>query len=831
MKKVQCTFFTDIITQAHNNIQLCIHVKRQSLIYRAYNNNLVEECLIPDIEPSTAVEKITTEQVKNEPSTVLEKITTELIKNEPSTVLEKITTELINNEPSTELEKLNIEPTSNAPSTTMNKNDETDTINILQKTTSDNLNFLSSQISTEKLEKKESSFPDYSNAISSNPTYPTENITSDDIFIIEKYFLMGYNNSQIYSKVTEYLNQDFSENNRQNIIYKGENGFIFEITTEDNEKKILSQKHLNTYNLSIIDLGECHDLLKARYFPNINGNISFIILKFENMTNIASEKNVQFEVYDPFNYTKLDLSICENKPINVYIQSQLSESSQKLIEELEKLGFDVFNLNSPFYTDFCTKYTTEAGTDISLNDRKKYIYDQIMNEVNCQENCVLSNYNVDDRYAECSCKPETNIDTVDYKKFKVQKLYQTFYDVLKYSNYKVIQCYKLVFNADIFGYNKGFFIIFILFILYLTQLAVYIFKKLEPLRLHIARFHFKPIKINKNDENKNIYKAFSSRNIQLIQEDGNTSEKLNYPPRKLKPLNLKNKYVGKNSESNVLDLKSKESNSPNKNNIKVSTKITSKFSKKTNLDFSEIKPKKYKDKVQLNLTNLKFDDFELNNMEYEEALRLDKRNFCKMYWSILKREHIIIFTFFFHNDYNLYYIKNAKFIFLLATDMAMNVFFFSDETMNKLYLSYGKYDFVQQIPQIIYSKIVSIVVEIFLCFLSLTDKHYYQIKTLTKSEKEKIFDIIKFARRKTIIFFILTFIIFLFYWYLVTAFCAVYENTQILYIKDSLSSFVFGIFTPLILYFFPALFRYISLRTKSGNCKCLYKLSEIFPIF
>ena len=101
MKKVQCTFFTDIITQAHNNIQLCIHVKRQSLIYRAYNNNLVEECLIPDIEPSTAVEKITTEQVKNEPSTVLEKITTELIKNEPSTVLEKITTELINNEPST----------------------------------------------------------------------------------------------------------------------------------------------------------------------------------------------------------------------------------------------------------------------------------------------------------------------------------------------------------------------------------------------------------------------------------------------------------------------------------------------------------------------------------------------------------------------------------------------------------------------------------------------------------------------------------------------------------------------------------------------------------
>jgi len=82
--------------------------------------------------------------------------------------------------------------------------------------------------------------------------------------------------------------------------------------------------------------------------------------------------------------------------------------------------------------------------------------------------------------------------------------------------------------------------------------------------------------------------------------------------------------------------------------------------------------------------------------------------------------------------------------------------------MNKLYLSYGKYDFVQQIPNIIYSKIVSNVIEVFLCFLSLTDKHYYQIKALSKSEKKKIFGIIKCARMKLIIFFVFTFIIFLF---------------------------------------------------------------------
>ena len=58
----------------------------------------------------------------------------------------------------------------------------------------------------------------------------------------------------------------------------------------------------------------------------------------------------------------------------------------------------------------------------------------------------------------------------------------------------------------------------------------------------------------------------------------------------------------------------------------------------------------------------------------------------------------------------------------------MNVFFFPDETIHKLYLNYGKYDFVQNIPQIIYSIIISKLIEIFLCYLSLTDKPIYKVK-------------------------------------------------------------------------------------------------------
>ena len=162
--------------------------------------------------------------------------------------------------------------------------------------------------------------------------------------------------------------------------------------------------------------------------------------------------------------------------------------------------------------------------------------------------------------------------------------------------------------------------------------------------------------------------------------------------------------------------------------------------------------------------------------------------------------------------------------------MAMNVFFFADETMHKIFLDYGKYNFIQQIPQIIYSTIISQIIEIFICYLSLTDKHFYQIKESKKINKDFIMRIMTFIKVKIIIFFAFTFLIFIFYWYLITCFCAVYQNTQIAFIKDSISSFILGIFLPFIVYIFPSLFRIISLKSNS-NIQCVYKFSNIIPIF
>ena len=108
--------------------------------------------------------------------------------------------------------------------------------------------------------------------------------------------------------------------------------------------------------------------------------------------------------------------------------------------------------------------------------------------------------------------------------------------------------------------------------------------------------------------------------------------------------------------------------------------------------------------------------------------------------------------------------------------------------MHKLFLNYGKYDFFQQIPQITYSTIISQLIEIFLCFLSLTDKYFYRLKSVLIDKKKNV-DISKITRCisiKLFFFYLFTFISFAAFWYIISIFCGVYRNTQISFIKDSI---------------------------------------------
>ena len=95
--------------------------------------------------------------------------------------------------------------------------------------------------------------------------------------------------------------------------------------------------------------------------------------------------------------------------------------------------------------------------------------------------------------------------------------------------------------------------------------------------------------------------------------------------------------------------------------------------------------------------------------------------------------------------------------------MALNVFFFFDYSMHKIYLDYGNYNFIKQLPQMLYSTLVSLIIEILIGILSFTDINIYQIKHMKQVNVDIIDLIFKRVRIKLILYFIITFLLFLFY--------------------------------------------------------------------
>ena len=149
-----------------------------------------------------------------------------------------------------------------------------------------------------------------------------------------------------------------------------------------------------------------------------------------------------------------------------------------------------------------------------------------------------------------------------------------------------------------------------------------------------------------------------------------------------------------------------------------------------------------------------------------------------------------------------------------------------------IYISGGVYNYIEHLAQMIYSTIISQILQIFINYLTMTDIHYYKIKNLLKEnnlKKKKFKFLIDCIKYKIIIFYSFAFLLFLFFWYLISAFCAVYENTQKAFITDSISSFVMGLIYPFALYLVPAGLRFISLKAK--NLKFLYIISDKIPFF
>ena len=292
-----------------------------------------------------------------------------------------------------------------------------------------------------------------------------------------------------------------------------------------------------------------------------------------------------------------------------------------------------------------------------------------------------------------------------------------------------------------------------------------------------------------------------------------------------------------------INIKKKKDKNIEINNLKTRGEITDKtlkqldkskeiFSKKNNLLKIEKKNKNDEKKINIDTRVMQYNEYELNTLTYEDAVKEDKRTFIQYYFSLLKTKHLLMFSFYPINDYNSKFIKIDLFLFYFSISYTVNALFFNDQAMHQIYEDGGEYNFIYQIPQIIYSAIITGFLNSFLKILSLTEKNVLEIKHEVTKENldKKAIEIVNCIYYKYIIFFSISTPFLFFCLYYLGCFCSVYKNTQIHLIKDTLISSGITFLYPIFLYILPGIFRIPSLRAANKDKETMYKISLLIQL-
>ena len=268
-------------------------------------------------------------------------------------------------------------------------------------------------------------------------------------------------------------------------------------------------------------------------------------------------------------------------------------------------------------------------------------------------------------------------------------------------------------------------------------------------------------------------------------------------------------------------------------NVHINETLTSKI--KINKKRKKLKNKrKSKELYQIkkfNKITTEFKDEELNTLPYNLAILYDKRKYCGFYASLLKIQHNFINSFMNNNDYNSKIIKIDLFFIGFAIYYTVNGLFYNDDTMHNIYKRKGKFNLEEHIPIIIYSFLISTILNTLLNLLALSNDAIISFKQNTKinlDKREK--ELIDKLKIRFILFFIISFLFLSFFWYYISMFGVIYKNTQLHLLKDTLISFGLSLLYPFGIFLLPGFFRIPSLSNRKNKREYLYNLSKVVQL-
>ena len=677
-------------------------------------------------------------------------------------------------------------------------------------------------------------------------------------------------------KIKTNMTLEFFINNLEKIIEEVNLEEIYEITADHFKSKIspINYKEFETDN-SFINFLDCENALRKANNLLPNDTLTEVMIEINKNDDNSLTNQIEYAVFH--GKKQLELSVCANNEIEInYDISNSTLVNFRMISDFSKKGVDILNSKDKFFNDICYPYS-ENNSDMILKDRISDIY---QNYSKCDNNCEYKKIDLNSNLITCNCSIKLEIN----KGIEPPRFESILLDIVTDSSFGVVKCPNLVFNFHNKLNNIGFWIFSLVIIAHIIIIIHYSINTINPINRYIIsqmkKFGYitdiyNPVKKKKSDKKAqfNIYNHIPINLIKINQ--------------------VKNKNIIKESTQQIISIKKRK----NHFNNRITNKLGQKNSSSSNKDFGDFTQAKLKKKSKslliknndghhniyekqkkikniptkikvkkINKKNNSENDYNLiqinannspnntppqsncflDNYNYREAIKYDKRTFCRIYYICILAKENILNIILINSPLELKSLRICLLIFIYSCDFALNTLFYFNSNISDKYYYTGNNKFFYTIFNNISISIISTFISlILLVFFKLLTNSKDRIEELFRKEERrmrknsnymvnfikrkqilmKIYEINKILKIKIIIFFIMEFSIMLSFFYFVTAFCEVYKQSQISWITDSMVSFFLSFPIEFGTAFLIAVFYKISIQKK---CKLLFKIVMIF---
>ena len=694
---------------------------------------------------------------------------------------------------------------------------------------------------------------------------------------------------KISKNILDSLVKEYSDN------YKYEENHISQFKNDDYRIIIYKNSNcINELNLSfpIIDFGNCYS--KAQNFYSINDSLIIVTMeKYNNNNPITTNSffdpktNSKLEAETICKEIPIIIEECLSSFIN-------KKENYDLMVYLTNQGINIFDLKDSFYTNICFDFDFPINRDITLKDRLLTFYPNItVCDPGCER--IGINLTTMKAICRCQFIDILNSEFFK-DNFIASNFVDEVYEFISETNIEVIKCYKYMFKYffKLFGgYIVIVLIIFqiILSIFYfkfhLLNVKRYINRITQDYLDYLLEKdkdkHKRKEKIEKDEkEDKKREKNDKSKKKEKNEKEDKGNEKKRKKDKDKKEKNEKDikKENKENKEKKIkvdkektdkkdgkdkdgiritflnerLNHNKKKSNYfPSlKNMQKSSGRLMTKDSSvlainKTNFCYKDyirnstknipINKSKitenFKEKTKGN--NINFDEYletSIDDMDYDDAIKKEKRKFFSYLFESIRERQIIISTFILKDPLKPRSIKIMLFNLNILLYFVINGLFFNEEYVSKVYNLKTEEKFFSFLPRSInrlaYTTLASLAINFIVECFKIDEKKLRGIFIREKKDiinlKKEVSLLVKLVIKRYFAFIIVCFFLLLVSFYYLLCFNYVYPHAQIEWVKSSIIVIIIFQIISILSSFLETSLRYMSFLCKSEK---LYKLSKL----